>query len=49
MFKGKSIGQLNVERIGRKTFARCSENATDALPQYSRKYIYSNQSALVSQ
>ena len=35
--KSESIGQLNVQRIGPKTFGKNSENATDALPQDFRR------------
>ena len=46
--KSESIGQLDVQRIGRSTFGECSENATDALPQDSRRRSCPSQSALVS-
>ena len=32
--KSESIGQLNVQRIGRRTLRVCSENVADALHQY---------------
>ena len=53
--KSESIFWLNVQRIGRRTFGECSENAADSLPQGSTPLIGSrrkrcpNQSALVSQ
>ena len=47
--KRESIGQLNVQITGRRKFEECSRNATDALPQDSRRRMGSGRHSYPSQ